>query len=230
MRGEVDGHADVADAGRERAGAAARDRDRPSTASPRSSSRPSSRTAGLKRSTWPTWTGAAPAADAAATIRSASAGVAASGFSTRTAMPRSIGGQREREVGRRRRGDDDGVEVGLDEHRLRLGVAFRARSPARRRARGRPGRGSETATSATSSRALEHAQVVPAHRPEPDETDARRAPADRLPAPLIARRSRGAGRSTRHGAGPRAMTVVLLVVGQTREHRQRQGPRGDARP
>jgi hypothetical protein len=52
-------------------------------------SRPSSRTAGLKRSTWPTWTGT-PARRAADTIAIPSSTVAASGFSTRTAVPRSI--------------------------------------------------------------------------------------------------------------------------------------------
>jgi hypothetical protein len=42
----------------------------------------------LKRSTWPTWIGTPVAADAATSL-SASAGVAASGFSTSIAIPRS---------------------------------------------------------------------------------------------------------------------------------------------
>ena len=90
VRGEVDGHPDVADARRERTGATARDgEDRATASRPRAADRARG-SPGLNRSMWPTWTGGAPGADAAATIWSASAGVAASGFSTRTAMPRSI--------------------------------------------------------------------------------------------------------------------------------------------
>ncbi len=72
---------------------------------------------------------------------SASSSVAASGFSTRTGDAALDRGERERQVGRRRRGDDDRVELGLGDHRQRLGEPLGAGSPASpRRARPAPGR------------------------------------------------------------------------------------------
>ena len=150
-----------------------------SDSQPASSSRPSSRMAGLKRSMWPTWTGGAPGAVAAATIRSASAGVAASGFSMRTAMPRSSAARASgRCVGGRGR-DDDRVEVRLGQHGERLGERLGA-GPGGGRAEGlcvEVGDGDQTHV----GQAAEDAQMVAAHRAETDQPDAQLALADRGP-------------------------------------------------
>ena len=173
VRREVDGHADVADPGRERAGAPAERSSRCVESQPSPSSRPSSQDGRVEPLDVADLDRHARRARRRATISSASSSVAASGFSTRTGDAALDRGERERHVGRRRGGDDDGVELRL----ARSSPAGR-RTPGRRT--GRPRRraasatGSATAASGRHGRIEDHAQVVAAHRAEPDEADAHR--------------------------------------------------------
>ena len=85
-------------------------------------------------------------------------------------MPRSIAARASGDVGRRRRGDDQGVEVGLLDHRHRLGE--RAAAPVEAAAAASASAtGSAIATSRQSLREDEDAQMVAAHRPEAREAD-----------------------------------------------------------
>ena len=78
--------------------------------------------------------------------------------------------QRERQVRRRRRGDDDRVEVGFGEHREGLREPLGA-GPGRRRLDGRPiGVGDRHEPGARHRR--QDAEMVTAHRTETDEADA----------------------------------------------------------
>ena len=156
---------------------------------PAASSRPSSRTAGLNRSTWPTWTGT-PRSRAAATIRIPSSTVAASGFSTRTGDAALDRGEGERHVGRGRRRDRRARRA--PPRAIIASGSANPWAPALRPSRGervgdRIGDGREADVGA----AGEDPQVVAAHRPEAREADA--AAADRRPGarlPVIGRRHR----------------------------------------
>ena len=198
---------------------------------PASSSRPSSRTAGLNRSMWPTWTGGAPAR------RRGGHDLVRLGRRRRQRLldedgdPALDRGEGERQVGRRRRGDDDGVEVGLGEHRQRLGEALGAgrAAAAAERVGVRVGDGHEPDVRRPGPG---RAGGCGPSSPRPIEPDAQLAVADRRPgAGHRAAAPWRVGRRWRPSTAARtaAMTVVLLRVGQAREHRQRQRPLGRAR-
>ena len=116
---------------------------------------------------------------------SASCGVAASGFSTSAATPRTDGGEPEREVGRRRGGDDDGIEVVVRQHRLRLVVALgvgRSRAPPRASRRADP-------RSPRARRPRGRSAAAGGCDPSPRARSTRRAPGARRWAPAAAHRS-----------------------------------------
>jgi hypothetical protein len=80
--------------------------------------------------------------------------------------------ERERHVRRRRRGDDDSVELGFREHRERLGEPLRARL--RDRSVERVRNGVCDRHEADVGPGGQDAEVVPAHRTEAGEPDAER--------------------------------------------------------
>ena len=194
---------------------------------PASSTRPSSRIAGLNRSMWPTWTGGAPAADAAATSSVGLRRRRGQRLLDEDGDPALDRGQGQRQVAGGRRRDDDRVEVRLGQHGQRLAERW---APDRVLAAARaPGSGSATAASRTPGSAAEHAQVVAAHRPEADQPDPHLALADGRPGAGHRRGSLGRGRGCRGrvGAGQTAartaaMTVPWSSSDEHRVHRQRQ--------
>ena len=219
MGREVDGHADVADPGRERPGPAAGDRE--DRRQPARLEQP----AELED-------GRVEALDVADLDRRrpgrrgrgddpsrASADVAASGFSTRTAMPRSMAA----------RASGTWLVVGAAMTTAsRSASAIIASGSAKpwapvagaRPRRARPASGSATATSRTPGMRAEDPQVVAAHRAEPDRARPARS---RSPtggqAPVIGGGALGGARGVgagRTAARTAAMTVVLL--------RRRSGP------
>ncbi len=138
----------------------------------------------------------------------------------RDAAPERRQGERQVRGGRGR--DDDRVEVRLCQHRERLGECLGA-GPGGRRAKGfrvEVGDGDQSHV----GQAAQDAEVVPAHRAEADQPDAQLAVADRGPGGghRTAARSGGALDGGPHGGDDGR----LLLVGEAREHRQRQGVRG----
>ena len=133
----------------------------------------------MKRSTWPTWIGT-PVSAAAVTRRSASGRRRREGLLDERRDPAPDRRKPQAEVGRRWRGDDDGIEGVLGQHFLRLDVAPGLGGRASRLEdfgeRIRDGHELDILTGA------QQLQVIATHRPESDQPDSRRALADRLPA------------------------------------------------
>ena len=233
MRGQVDGHADVADAGRERARPGGWRSRRSCYSQPAPRRRPSSRTAGLKRSTWPTWTGT-PRAAAAATIRERLVDGGRQRLLDEDGDAALDRRQGERHVGRRRRRDDD-ARRGPPRRSSPSGSAKPAAPVWAAAAAPRASAtGSATATSrhARAGRGGRGDGCGPSSRGRPARPGARGSPAGARcqagPGHRPAARSGAASRPwrARPAAAARAADDGrLLVVGQARVHRQGQAVR-----